>query len=613
MQNSPTVVIPNNGSLPALGQDGGFQSFGIPIVASFGSRFAALGFQGSGILNDSLVTDIADATLALSDASTMDGLKSLLRTSAGAFTVQVLDRQTRDILFLNDPLGGGIIFHFQTAKLESISIDLSSLRMALNSFGTRLERDPFYELSRFATGTACYAADTPFVGVRVLPPGSGLQITPEGGVKFLDYGVAAEMEELSDLDHGALVEVGSKRITANVTAILESDRGEIYADITGGFDSRLMLASLEAAHAQRGITLTSLRNNCEWEYAEKLAAICGFQLTDQRFLSGGPRKPASLFESSVSGARGSGGIIENGLDPLTPPAPIITLQGGYGETFRAFNRSHIESSENLDPVSFGSSLWSWSRIMKTKINGEMLLTNDLLETLSDRVFRFIRPLISDGIPANYLTNELYLRSRNRYWVGQQSYWRSQIQTRIDPLYNIPLIVAAKKLDFWKRRANFVGLDALRYLDPKLLEYPFFNKGVISNSYEDQRGVVTKRNFPPGSVHYREVNFNNSTPIARIGPSEQLSDEDLAISRSIGVPAVQVAGIRNWGPSAVEAILSNPELRVCFSEKALNSLLLEPPLNGAQYQIAGKLIGCLFRSGVIFPDSASQFDKFLFTE
>src|SRR5699024_3200600 len=109
-------------------------------------------------------------------------------------------------------------FEYATGSIRAISSDLRSLRMALSTYGIGLKRDPIFELSRAATGTACYGSDTPFHGVKVLPAGVGFQIGHDGAVSQFEYGLNTLKVATSGYGYEELLDHGAEQVLRNVRA-----------------------------------------------------------------------------------------------------------------------------------------------------------------------------------------------------------------------------------------------------------------------------------------------------------------------------------------------------------------------------------------------------------
>lgn len=294
----------------------------------FGPTLCLLEFRGACVIAGSFYTRESEIQDLISQFRTASSLLRAIATSSGSFTLVFYDKESRDTYFLNDPLGGGFIFKYEGWGAHAFSTDISSLRRALEAAGRTTSRDVMYELAGFATGTQHHAADTPFHEISTLSAGMGVRIASGGDHELLDYGVNDYIYGASPIDVSDAIEEGTSRIVTNISAVLNYDSDLVVSDITGGFDSRLVLAAISSLDACDSVVLRSLRGNPEWEFAEKLAATYGMQLTDNKAFGEVWGIKQDLYEDSVVGARSSGGVIHNEMGANSVPTALIKLQGG---------------------------------------------------------------------------------------------------------------------------------------------------------------------------------------------------------------------------------------------------------------------------------------------
>lgn len=611
MQMHPVVLAWRPAQIGRTRSNTGREHFFVGQVHPANARFTVVSFQGCGVLANTFVRSVGSAQTIVASARHPDSLMRIISESSGAYTAHIIDSENQDLYILNDPLGGGLLMRYYSRDLCAYGSDVNSIRVALHRNDRQLTRDIMFELSRAATGTASYGADTPFKNLDVLKPGIGVLVSSSGVVSSLSYGLDSQRANTIDVPYEDLIEAGIRQIRRNIESVVSCDGVKIYSDITGGFDSRLVLSALTNIHAQDRVTLTSIGDSAEWEYALGLAGETRFGITDQRFMGGAPKSPLSFIETSISGARSSGGVLDNGMDPLTPVSPIVTLQGGYGETFRTFSNFHYRSPLHRDIEGLTSGLWAWSRLFRTTVAGANVYSDALRASLSSRFSRLVIPAVEQQLPADYLTNYSYLASRNRYWIGQQSYWRSLIQSRFDPLYSGFLILAAERLTFEPRRANHVGLDVMKRLDPNLIGLPFFNKGVVTPTWLESNRDISFRPFDSHTPERsRRIEMPQSTYV-RDGLDDACLSDDNEVARRFGVNAYEVAGVRKWGGIAFSILEQDAELKQYFNLPALKVLLHAIPNESSLWNASATLLKSLLRAGTLNQAFDSADDSFMF--
>lgn len=576
-------------------------SFSSPV------RYEVLAFQGAGILRGAVVSTLEAATAALVGIADWAALRDLIVCSTGSYALQVRDRETGSLLFLNDPLGGAYIFEYEDAEAVIISSSLSTIKLLCSLSGRSLAREPFFELANFATGTAVYGANSPYKQVFSVRPGFGVEVGTEGKVSRLSYGVRELLNDLRNIDYHELIKAGTEVIRDNIDAALDSGAPLVSSDLSGGFDSRLVLAGVLATGRQDEVVFSSIRRSPEWDCVYNLAGEFQLNLTDVRFNGDEALSGASIYERAVSGSRSSGGFIDFGLDPGVMKTPIVSLQGGYGETFRTFSNFYYSNDGVFSASKLAEQLWAWKRIDRLSVDGRPLMTDMAKGRLLDSMSSIFDSVRNDGVAIDYITNATYLESRNRHWIGQKSFWWSMKMARLDPLYNLPLIAAAEQLDFWKRRANFVGLDAMRLLAPRLSELPFYNRGVVSDRYRDSRQLPEVGSFKRGNPRIlasRDLRWQKS----KFHRHDSAAGSKGTVSQYSNGSARRT--LAEWSPHLLDAILDRPDLRPYFDETALRSLFARRGGGALETSAVEKLSGCLFRIGAVGPSDLPYSDQWM---
>ena len=162
------------------------------------SKYEIIGYQGAGVMDGSLIRTNAALERSLRNVASEPALLRMVSEASGSFAIQVQDRDTGTLYFLTDPLGGGMILHYQMDHTFAWAVDINSLRTALAHINIHLAREPYFELARLATGSECYGADTPFKSVDALAPGTGIAISEGGEVRTLQYGLSEIRKRYSE-------------------------------------------------------------------------------------------------------------------------------------------------------------------------------------------------------------------------------------------------------------------------------------------------------------------------------------------------------------------------------------------------------------------------------
>lgn len=576
----------------------------VPQVSPLSQGLVVLDYAGSGIIGGRLVTCNDDLVPIVKECASFDRLENLLSGSSGSYTLLVLELSTRECRWYSDPLGGGLLFEYSSGGMIAASSNVGTLACVLrDQYGVSIRRSPLFEIAGYATGSACYGAGTPYIGVSVIPPRVYVKVSADGLWSLEQYDLPAGLDlygsgsELSNADLSDLIDAGAGEIVTNVTAAVSgSGNSLVLSDITGGFDSRLVLAGILAAGAGENVVLSSIRNHPEWVYAEGLAAISGLRLTDFRGLVGAVVGQGRYIEKAFLGSLSSGGIIANDIAATaTPPGPV-NFQGGYGECFRAFNSCYLGDVDLVDGERIASEIWKYAPIFRCMVEDRRVFTSDFLYLLSGRLQEYIDEGVRLGVKAEHLTSFVYLHGRNRYFIGQQSYHSSRSQVRLDPLYSCSLISASYSRNFWYRRSNMVGLRAMARLCPELLEYPFYNKGVVTGAYERECGVVQRKVFPEWEG-VPEV-FPRVASVVNARSADHFDAVDRDIANMVGVDVLTVFGVRKYLGQCVEALLSSSESGCWFDADALRRWSSLNDVTQVNWRELSEFTQHVLRSGVL---------------
>lgn len=532
-----------------------------------------ISFSGCGVIADHFSTSILDVPVFRS----REELWTAIADSTGSFTATFVNFDTRETYLVNDPMGGGPIFRYSSKGFCAIGSDLEALLLALEKHGFATSIDPLFEFSNLATGTPSYAADTPYKGVELIELGVGVVVESDGKLRLLEYFDRESSFSTGDHPHEDLIDHGVEVVRNNIKAVAESKSSLKLADITGGFDSRLVLAAISDASLEDGIALASIKATPEWDFAERLAVYSGLPLTDHRIRTKSLVSSADAHEQAIAPVRRSMGLISNQVGHYSVPQNTIALQGGYGETFRAFSNSYMPRQEDIAPENFYPDIWAWTNLVRARIKDTPLFSATGLDALIQRASRFNELATKMGVLPEHFSSFLYLFGRNRYWFGMQSYYTSMTHKRFNPLYSLPLVDASYNLTFAERRANLIGLRAMSKLDRGLLGLPFYGKPRVTKLYEDRYGKVEQRQFPAGP--YRHLTIS---PVSVKGRPRRIQEfnNDSVTTQELAYDALRTS-----------------ELVDFFNMNALEQALLRPS-NEADLVWATKLVTTAFRAGLL---------------
>ena len=587
-------------------------TFGGRQVGADSSRLEALNFRGGGRIGGIFVSDLIGFQSVLS-GKTSEDIAALAAESSGSFTASVLDSRSEDIYLLTDPLGGGMLLRYQSENVTAFGFDSESLRVALSAFGIATKRDPLFELSAIATGTGYLGSDSPVEGFKLMPPGNVIELHPDGSYVSHRLPIGEKLYGSSPDDYPDLIEEGVRNIRRNAHAVVEASQSEVYADVTGGFDSRLVISGLNNARVLDSVSFYSLKSSDEWQTACGIARVCGRPISWLYPVSSVVEENSNFLSGCIEGSRDSAGTINHSARDFAGRSPVTSLSGGYGETFRDF---YLISEELLgrgvSGGGFVESVFSKYPIYSWAVEGRRLFLPDFESLIKDRVEEILERGRDAGAREDQLGNYLYLTGRNRFWIGQLAYWSSRAQLRFDILYNLELIAAANVLDRYRRRANFVGLDAMRKMAPYLMNYPFHGSGHdrIPAIYRRERFDPPRYFFPNGQNRIVAPNLKPHFSRSYEVETDLVSDRDVLEAKRLGISPRQAYGLRTFADEAAEA-LSHPALSDYLNRSDLAHTLRTFSENSEKAKISLKFISALVRLGLVGGDRLQVEDKIRF--
>ena len=330
---------------------------------------------------------------------------------------------------------------------------------------------------------------TPIAGVSIALPGDRFRV---------DGGIAAEssrpmpddFRRLSPRDYRRLIADGAREIARNVESIVDGPN-PVICDITGGQDSRVLLAALVAIgrvkdvvfhtkqFSEEEVRLTATvaageairRKRADVEIANALVARFGGSYH--------PRSRPTRYEDvSVeenleywrSHRFGSYHFMTSNLLRTRVPTfenPNVRMTGGSGELYRAYYQRTFDSVAAERP--FDASVISG--MLRKRYN----------EALSEAVFEAIAPYFVHtfaNLPGATLGHRLdshYRSFRNRFHFGMNMSWNMSwpgYELGINPLWSPSLLTAAAGLPEEEKATGRVLFDVTKELCEELPYYPY---------------------------------------------------------------------------------------------------------------------------------------------
>ncbi|WP_193067982.1 hypothetical protein, partial [Halomonas sp. 3D7M] len=452
--------------------------FNKPAVTLDGAKYF---FDGCGVLGGNLVTETGDI-------ARLECLQSLeidrtFREASGSFCLYI--ESSDNIRIFPDPLGACLVYTYECEEFAAFSSDLEALVEQLRLRGVKdVAPDPFYLALLLKIGNGAFNYSS-FSSIKVLSPRSYI-VVHDGGFEVKEYFSLAE-EVLSDTPYSECRDLAVNDIFRNLSAIKRSGLVDITSHLTGGFDSRLVAASLSKIGIDRAVSFfcSGPDSATDKVIAYNIGKQEGWVFSSSHGLVGGDKDP---YKSLVMGVDYTSGMAVS--SPVNgshyKSRGSLILSGGYGECFRSFY-----SEKRSLPI---DSVWAHQPLLDEELNEKVdSLTGDYLNSLLDMGYSYDQAL-----------DVMYVEQRNRYFVGNIATLFSRKTSRFDPLYSINAVVASLKLDPERRKDNFLGFEVMYEMDKGLLEYEF-DGDKFGSTVHDFYPVIGKKTFklsPVDGVSYK---------------------------------------------------------------------------------------------------------------
>jgi hypothetical protein len=523
--------------------------------------------SGSGIYKDQFISKPGDLLNVLKDnfTTTADDIGKEIR---GSLSFYLINKTKRQAEIVTDPLGGGIIFYYQTEDISVFSNSINSIIKVLNKINIYPKKSMDYLTELISTGNGGYF-ESSYEGIKALAPFQyikGINHT----YSIHDYSWKHEFfSTVTDYNKG--LELAVEEIKNNISAVINYKDSEYkIAHLTGGFDSRLVLSSiLNSNSSNQFYFFCSGNSNMPDRFiAERLASEFNLTMTEYGGIT--PiQTPSTLEEEYLSQMQFTGGIISTAPKGQYKKNTNIILSGGYGECFRSFFGARKSDFTTTDLESLMSSLWG--NLFFSKNADDALFSSSFKMRLSERMRKILNEPIQYGLREDSHLDYLYTRVRNRYYVGVTSHNWSEYGARFDPLYSLNAIKLAMSVPQEMRTANIIGLDIMNRLCEDLTKLPF-EREIFNENYIKYRSTPEVKSF-------------HSTERPRFGLEELVvqteqakifsaTPEQKEKAKKLKAALWQVVELNRVQKKLNEYISSIPsqEVSAVFNRKILNRLL-----------------------------------------
>ncbi len=418
----------------------------------------------------------------------------------GNFTA-ALRMASGELVVTADLLGSAPLFVARLHGLTFLGNDIWLLKDAAEGAGTPLTRDSTAFAVEATFGSGAFGL-TGFREVRLVGMGEQYVIGTDGTCRSVRFREGSEWYD-SDASSTELLEHAVSDIRESIRYLSAAGYTNRVADLTGGVDSRLVLAGLMAEEVEGEFLYT-----CSGDFP-------GADFTTYDYLSnvlsleqgslGLPFSGVNFFQDPLTSMRyllyRTMGCSSHAFDPGFPSsqaADSLHLKGGFAETFKGFYSHGYSGGPPLDHLLRRR---KWSDVSAT-------LTREMREHLLSELRTYFATREAAGVSAEDMLDQWYIENRNRYHFGVTWTARLPAETTFHPLYS----PAAVRLGFAegsaRRMAMAVAFLLMRELCDPLTFLPFAGTSwppLQEHSEHDRvlyalAGPITASSSFPGDWH-----------------------------------------------------------------------------------------------------------------
>ncbi|WP_138926073.1 hypothetical protein [Glutamicibacter creatinolyticus] len=495
------------------------------------------------------------------------------------------DNRSGELLILSDPFGSSTVFLYKTELTTLISSSLVSLTSLAKSDGKPLKKSLKYA-AMLASSNNGGLVDSPYEGVRVLGQFKYISIST-AGVSEKEYSIQDDIFSI-DLFRPQSAELLRERvkqdIVANISAASRYPSSRYICHLTGGMDSRTVLAGLISSGYENKYVLHCGGDPLadDMQISRRLASAFDLQISYDSGLEVGVLSGSPVVDSKWS-MHETAGLLRGPANPGLRQSDAVVLSGGFGGLLR--------NSFGLPLATVPSDGFDARCLMKPMLgalgeqdgHGNSVLNGELRIHALERLSQVQERAKTLGVPNEALPEFVWFSFRSRYYVGEISRSLSKYVNRFDPLYSPWMLALAWSYSRQERALNFAHLDLIVDIHEELAMMPY-DKERITSAYLDARPNLTMGALPQSQAPMKRNSLAAAPFNLGLG-NTAISSEQFESARKIGLPPATVAYSELYRSRCLEFIeeLGKEELSQYFNFEHLYKLVANPPKWRPQYR------------------------------
>lgn len=392
-----------------------------------------------------------------------DDTRDFAETARGVFSlVSVEDHSVRVVC---DPLSLYPIWYWKSEGLFICSNNTHLIGALLAELGISVEKDPTFFAWELAFGNNA-TNSTGYRGINWVPFGHYIEFihsdaSSQVTMRQLKW-IADDSLYRSDLTYSQLIDHTSEEIAENVAVLTDGDFATRVCDLSGGLDTRLLLAAVLNLNRSGKYYFSTWGNEAAAD--GNVAAALREQYDLRRGIYAfRPPLPSVPFSTRLRSMlfRTYGCFSQLAGNDLGRRSnrDLLHFNGGCGETFRSFYQD------------YGGSSTLEQRLIAQLHNRGAVIRRDVREEIAENLKGFFAEKTAAGFDPIRAGDQYYIEHRNRQFVGTQCRANLNTHSAAYPLYSLAGITAAFSAPGHLHQAAPVHFHLIDRLYPELLEVP----------------------------------------------------------------------------------------------------------------------------------------------
>lgn len=523
--------------------------------------------SGVGVVNNRFIVNSKDLINYIEKDIDTESYYKFGENIRGAVAITVIDIEKQQFVVLPDPLGYAITFYYRDDNIFAISSDLKSLVKYISKIGIKINKSIEFLSESIATARGVFFRSS-YEEVKSLKSFQFV-LGKKSDIRIQNYDYKLDIFKNNEA-YEDLLEKASIEIIENIKAVSEyNNKGYKIAHLTGGFDSRLVLSAILSCNCEKDFFFYSSGRP---DFPDRSIAerICGdFDLMMTEY-SGLDKKEGykNIQEHLLDSLDFSEGLLSTTFNRKLIKNDNIVLSGGLGECYRSSFGKLVENF-NYDMCIYEILEKIWGKNLSYKYE-DSLFNNNFIEKVAKILKEEIESAREDGIREDAILDYIYIKTKNRYFIGPISYNASFCINRFDPLYSLSGIKCSINQSQDIRSSNVLGFDLMKKLNNKLPFLPFDGQRFGYN-FSKYRGKIKLEDFSGNKPKFylEEKNINVQEY------SVEISKEDIEKAKKIKGSVQQVAMLPIIQKECLNILSKIPsdEIYKVFNRKILNRLLI----------------------------------------